>query len=292
MDRDQIHFEVFARRQHGSSWSLEQATEDRARAIDAAEEMLAEGRAISVKVTKETLDGETREFKTVTILNKGEPDRGKPKAPREGVEPLCVTPQDLYTGHARDRIGRLLEGWLGRNKATPFELLHRADLIEKLEATGLELQHAIQKVSIPEAQARGKTVHNVIRDFQKLTQSTIDRVMKDERKGRFPNFENEPFAEATERLVGHSEAHYRLGGGVARAMASGASWSGKVNRLLDLADQAPRAPEPRALAFQVLEVPLAEILGCRVRRRAWPTGWTARTSRTSARPSPTACCTS
>ncbi|HXQ47983.1 MAG TPA: hypothetical protein VN806_15300, partial [Caulobacteraceae bacterium] len=195
--------------------------------------------------------------------NKGEPDRGKPKPPKEGVEPLCVSPQDLYTIHARDRIGRLLEGWLARNKATPFELLHRPDLIEKLEATGLELQHAIQKVSIPEAQARGKTVHNVIRDFQKLTQSTIDRVMRDERKGRFPNFETEPFAAVTERLVGNPEAHYLLGGGVARAMASGASWSGKVNRLLDLSDQAPRAPEPRGLAFQVLEIPLAEILGAR-----------------------------
>ncbi|HLK24097.1 MAG TPA: hypothetical protein VKT30_05520 [Caulobacteraceae bacterium] len=263
MDRDQVHFEVFARRQHGSSWALELATEDRARAIAAAEEMLAEGRAISVKVAKETLDAETREFKTVTILSKGEPDRGKAKAPREGVEPLCVTPQDLYTVHARDRIGRLLEGWLARNKATPFELLHRADLIEKLEATGLELQHAIQKVSIPEAQARGKTVHAIIRDFQALTQATIDRVMRDERKGRFPDFETESFAAAAERLHGHSDAHYRLGGGVARTMASGSSWSGKVNRLLDLADQAPREPQARALAFQVLEVPLAEILGAR-----------------------------
>ncbi len=263
MDRDQVHFEMFARRQHGSSWSLELATEDRSRAIDAAEEMLAEGRAISVKVTKETLDAETREFKTVTILNKGEPDRGKPKAPREDLEPLCVSPQDLYSMHARDRIGRLLEGWLARNKATPFELLHRADLIEKLEATGLELQHAIQKVSIPEAQARGKTVHTIIRDFQKLTQATIDRVMRDERKGRFPDFDKESFAAAAERLEGHAEAQYILGGGVARTMATGASWSGKVNRLLDLADNAPREPKARALAFQVLEVPLAEILGAR-----------------------------
>jgi hypothetical protein len=263
MDRDLVHFEVFARQQLGSSWSLVLATEDRARAIDAAEEMLAKGRAVSVKVTKETLDGETRAFKTTTILNKGQPDRGKPKAPRDRVEPLCTTPQDLYTGQARDRIGRLLEGWLGRNKATPFELLHRADLIEKLQATGLELQHAIQKVAIPEAKARGKTVHTVIREVQKLTQATIERVMKDERRGRYPKFENDSFAAATERLVGHSEAHYLLSGGVARCMASGASWSGKVNRLLDLADQAPRAPEPRALAFQVLEIPLAEILGAR-----------------------------
>src|SRR5579863_2974607 len=186
MDRDQVHFEVFARRQHGSSWSLEQATEDRARAIDAAEEMLAKGRAVSVKVTKETLDGETRAFKTITILNKGQPDRGKPKAPRDRVEPLCTTPQDLYTGQARDRIGRLLEGWLGRNKATPFELLHRADLIEKLQATGLELQHAIQKVAVPEAHARGATANNVIRDFHKLTRAAIERVMRDESDGRFP----------------------------------------------------------------------------------------------------------
>jgi hypothetical protein len=263
MDRDQVHFEVFARRQHGSSWSLELATEDRTRAVAAAEEMLVEHRAISVKVVKETLDDETHEFKAVTILTKGEPDRGKAKKPREGVDPLCVSPQDLYTIHARDRIGRLLEGWLARQKATPFELLHRADLIEKLEATGLELQHAIQKVAIPEAQARGKTVHHVIRDFQKLVQATIDRVMRDDRKGRFPDFERESFAAAAERLVGDPERHYLLGAGVATAMSTGASWSGKVNRLLDLADQAPRQPAARALAFEVLETPLAEILGAR-----------------------------
>ncbi|HEX4197033.1 MAG TPA: hypothetical protein VHZ26_06285 [Caulobacteraceae bacterium] len=263
MDRAQVHFEVFARRQHGSSWSLELATEDRTRALDAAEEMLEEQRAISVKVTKETLDEDTREFKTVTILTKGEPDKGKAKKPREGLEPLCVSPHDLYTLHARDRIGRLLEGWLSRNRATPFELLHRPDLIEKLEATGLELQHAIQKVSIPEAQARGKTVHHVIRDFQKLVQATIDRVMRDDRKGRFPDFAAESFAVAAERLVGEPNRQYLLGGGIARAMSTGASWSGKVNRLLDLADQAPREPAARALAFHVLEQPLTEILGAR-----------------------------
>ncbi len=263
MDRAQVHFEVFARRQHGSSWSLELATEDRARAVDSAEALLAERRAISVKVTKETLDEESREFKTVTILTKGELDRGKVKKPREGLEPLCVSPPDLYTGHARDRIGRLLEGWLARNRATPFELLHRPDLIEKLEATGLELQHAIQKVAIPEAQARGKTVHHVIRDFQKLVQATIDRVTRDDRKGRFPDFEQEGFAAAAERLVGDPNQHYYLGAGVARAMSTGASWSGKVNRLLDLADRAPREPAARDLAFRVLELPLAEILGAR-----------------------------
>src|SRR5579871_1506917 len=221
MDRDQVHFEVFARRQHGSSWALELATEDRARAIAAAEEMLAEGRAISVKVTKETLDAETREFKTVTILNKGEPDRGKQKPPREDLEPLCVSPQDLYSMHARDRIGRLLEGWLARNKATPFELLHRPDLVEMLDAAGNELQHAVQKIAVPEAQARGISVHELIRGFQNLVERSIARVLGDGRRDRFPSLAEESFAAAAERVAAEPEAAYLIGGAVAGHLAQG-----------------------------------------------------------------------
>ena len=221
MDGDQVHFEFYARRRHGASWTLELACEDRTRALESAEEMLAEGRAVSVKVTKETLDDETLEFQTVTILKKGDPEKGKAKPVRDDLEPLCVSPQDLYTGHARERITRLLDGWLARNRVTAFELLHRPDLIEKLEATGMELQHAVQKVAIPEAQARGKTVHEIIRTFQQLVQSAIDRVLKDGRKSVFANFEAESFAHAAERLVGDPERHYRLGGGVAAAIGAG-----------------------------------------------------------------------
>jgi hypothetical protein len=259
----QIHFELFARKSHGSSWTLQLATEERVRAIREAEEMLSEGRAIAVKVTKETLEDDSREYRSVTILTKGEPERAKPKKVREDLEPLCVAPQDLYTGHARERIGRLLDAWLSRNRATPFELLHRPDLIEKLDASGLELQHAIQKVAIPEAQARGVSVHEIIRTFQRLVQASIDRVLRDARKGNLPRLDAESFAAVAERLVCDPERHYRLGAAVARAIGEAASWREKVNRLLDLADAAPSSPQARALAFHVLEEPLAEVLGSR-----------------------------
>ncbi|HKT54406.1 MAG TPA: hypothetical protein VJP88_08135, partial [Caulobacteraceae bacterium] len=121
----------------------------------------------------------------------------------------------------------------------------------------------IQKVAIPEAQERGKTVHEIIRHFQTLVQAAIDRVMKDERKGRLPNFEVKGFAAAAEKIVGDGEPHYLLGAGVARAIGQATSWSGKVNRLLDLADAAPRGAAARNLVFEVLEIPLAEILGAR-----------------------------
>ena len=260
MDREQVHFEVVVRKKAGSSWTLELATESRTRALEEAEDALATKRVVSVRVTKETLDPDTREFKTITILAKGEPDKVKQHKVQEEFEPLCVSPQDLYTGHARDRIGRLLESWLTRHKVTPFELLHRPDLIEKLEAAGMDLQHAIQKIAIPEAQSRGTSVHEIIRAFQRLVQASIERVLKDARRGAFPDVTPQTFAAAAEKAVTEVESQYILGVGVARAIAGGASWSQKVDLLLDLADAAPRSTPARGLALQVIELPLAEVL--------------------------------
>ncbi len=260
MSAGQIHFEVFARRNQNGSLALEMATEDRARAMAYAEELL-EGGSCAVRVSKEVLNEETGEYSSVTILAKGVAAPKKSKAEFEDAGPPCVAPADLYTVHARQRIVRLLDGWLGRNKVIPFELLHRPDLAEKLEASGTDLQHAVQKIAIPEAQAKGVSVHEVIRSFNGLIERAIERLIKDGRKGSLANFKNEPFAVACARLMEEPEAAYRLGGGVAAYLADAKSWADKIDRLMDLADQAPTDPRPRALAFDVLEQPLGEILG-------------------------------
>ena len=62
--------------------------------------------------------------------------------------PACAGPAELYSPHARALIGRVLEDWLRREGVTAFELLHRPDVAERLEAAGVELQHAIQKVAV------------------------------------------------------------------------------------------------------------------------------------------------
>ena len=260
----QIHFEVFARRPGGRSFNLELATEVRDLALDTAEEMLAEGGFVAVKVTKETLDPETGEFKSISIFNKGDLEKPKAKVADEDRAPPCVSPADLYNVHSRDRIGRLLEGWLNRNRATPFELLHRPDLIEKLEASGTEMQHAVQKIAVPESQALGLRVHEVIRKFQQLIERAIERVLTDQRKGVLPSVDTGGFATLCTRLAGEPERQYLLGAAVAGYIAPAVSWSEKVNRLLDLADAAPAEGAGRGLAFYVLEQPLGEMLRSRV----------------------------
>ena len=260
----QVHYELFVRRTRTDSWSLDMATEDRALALATAEQMMKAGRVAAVRVCKESMDEDTREFQSISILNLGIAEVAKTVKARETFEPLCIAPQDLYSVHARDRIGRLLEAWLERRGATAFELLHRPDLVEDLERSGNDLQHAIQKVAVPEAQARGLSVHELIRTFQSLVERSIQRILKDARKGAMPDVDKEGFAAAAQRVANHPERAYLLGVGVAVSIAPGRSWSEKIVRLLDLAEAAPPAGPARALALAVIEQPLAEILGSRM----------------------------
>ncbi len=263
MAEEPVHYEVFTRRSAASGWSLDLATEARPQALAAAEEALKEARAVGVKVTKESRQASGC-YASVVIMSKGDlqPPRRKGRGSEEAVAPLCVSPTDLYSIHARDRIARLLEGWLARQNVTAFELLHRPDLVERLDAAGLELQHAIQKVAIPEAQATGASTHEVIRRYQKLVEGAVARLLGDGRKGLFPNLARDGLAACLRRAHEAADPAYVLGAAIAGALAADAGWTAKITRLLDLADDAGGGPG-RTLLFQVIEQPLAEILGAR-----------------------------
>lgn len=261
MDRGQVHYEVFVRVSVTAPWRLELASEHRDQAVTLAEEMLADKRAVSVRVTKETLDRETMEFNSVTLFTKGVPEPVRKTRERAAsAEPPCRAPADLYASHARETIGRVLEDWLRRNRATAFELLHRPDLIEKLEASGVELQHAIQKIAVPESQATGQAVHDVMRAYQRLVEQAIERVIQTGRKGRFADLSRESIGDVARRIAGEPDRSYLLGGAICGALARAGRPSEKVGFLLDIVEAAPDEPQPLALIRVVVEQPLAEIL--------------------------------
>ena len=79
MNGQQVHYELFIRRTPGGGWTLDMATENRAAAISNAEELMSAGKVAAVRVTKETLHPETREFQSVTILNLGATEPPKKK---------------------------------------------------------------------------------------------------------------------------------------------------------------------------------------------------------------------
>ena len=259
-----VHFEVFARKTPQAGWVLQTALESREQAIQLADDMLVDKRAVSVRVTKETLDVQTMEFRSVTIVTKGAPEPPRPKAARDDKSLMvCTAPPDLYTVHARELIGRVLDGWLDRQGLIPFELLHRADLVEQLEASGIELQHALQKIAVPESQSTGQAVHEIIRHYQRLTDQAIERVVRTGRNDGFPNLGAEPIADVARRLANKSDRAFLMGGAIAAAMGGVRGWRAKFELLMNLADTAPEEAEPAALVHVTIEQIMAEIFNVR-----------------------------
>ena len=259
-----VHYELYSRKTAPAPWALQMATEDRAQAVEAAEDLLRDSRAVAVRVTKETLDPDTMEFNSVTVLTRGAPEMPRKRVvSAENAGPRCSVPGDLYAPMAREIIGRVLEDWLQRQGATAFELLHRPDLAEKLDASGVELQHAIQKVAVPESQDVGQPVHDLVRHYQKLADQTIERLVSAGRKNRFPDLENHSLADVAHRLAGQSDRAFIMAGVIAGALVGLKGQRARLDKLMDLADRAPMDGQPRALVMVPIEQLLCEMLGAR-----------------------------
>lgn len=258
-----IHYEVYVRRTAPAAWTLLIATEDRKTALETAEEQFQAKQAVAVRVTKETLDPETMEFNSLTILNLGLPEEKSKKKPEAAARPACGSPKELYAPHARALIGRVLEDWLKRHGVTAFELLHRPDLAERLDASGVELQHAVQKVAVPESQASGQDLHGMVRHYQRLADATISQLMKAGRSGQFPSLDDLSIADVAHRLSGSADRAFIMGGVAAQALADRQGARARLDRLMDLMDGAPTEGPPRALVVSVVEQIATEMLAIR-----------------------------
>ena len=259
-----VHYEVYVRKTAPAPWSLQMATEDRAHAVETAEDMLADNRAAAVRVTKETLDPDTMEFTSLTVLTRGAPEAQRKRIVSDDqAGPRCTGPQDLYTPQARETIGRVLEDWLGRNGVSAFELLHRPDLAEKLEASGVELQHAIQKIAVPESQDVGQPVHDLVRHYQKLSDQALERVVAAGRRHLFPSLEDCSIADLAHRMVGRPDRAFVMGGVVCGALKGLRGGRLRLDRLMDLVERAPMEGPPRAMVTVPVEQLLCEMLAAR-----------------------------
>ena len=254
----QIHFEVFSRRGSKGGWTLTDVKTGRDEAIEFAQEMMRDGGATGVKVVKETYDDETGDFLSLKIFEDG---RNKIKSkPAQEVVPHalpCFKPDDFYSYHARKTIARLIPEFLARNKITVTELGHRADMLEKLEATGMLLQHAIQKVAVAQAASTTLPVQHIIKSLNALTSKAFQRVYRDKSKGVFPNVEPAGFGALAAALATRSDGLYVLNGAIARHLRDAKGWDEKVLRLIALMEQAsPEGP----LLLSAIDTIIAEIL--------------------------------
>lgn len=259
-----VHYEVFSRKTPQSSWTLQMASEERAQAIATAEDMLANRHVAAVKVTKEMFDADSGEFSSLTLLTKGQPEARRTLKLAPETDSVCTGPQDFYSLHARDKIARLLEDWLRRHRVTPFELLHRPDLAERMEASGSELLHVVQKLAVVESQEGGQDLHALMRRWQALIDRAVTRLIEDGRRRLFPDVDAANWLGTIDQLHDHNERAYVLGGSIAAVLAREQRPMAKLEKLLGLARLLAEDLGGREWALQTLEIPVTEIFASRV----------------------------
>ena len=130
--------------------------------------------------------------------------------------------------------------FLARNKITVTELIHRADMLEKLEATGTVYQHAIQKVAVAQAASTTTPVQQIVKSLNELATQAIQRVYRDQSKGLFPD----PACRPIRRAGGQTRAAratraYIFNAALANHLKDASGWDEKVQLLLTVMESAP-----------------------------------------------------
>ena len=257
----EIHYEIFSRRGSKGGWRLIDIKHDREEALKFAHDTLTDG-ATGVKVVKETYNDETGDYLSLKIFEDGL-NKIKTKPAQEDVPHAlpCFKPDDLHSYYARQTIARLIPEYLARNKITVTELCHRADMLEKLEATGTLLQHAIQKVAVAQAASTTTPVQQIIKSLNELTTKAFHRVYRDSRNLTFPSVQCGEFGALATKLAGQPNGIYVLNGALARMLADAKGWDEKVFRLISLMDEAPQEGPGGQLLISAIDTIIAEILG-------------------------------
>jgi len=258
----EIHYEIFRRVGARGGWTLHEVASSREVALKMAKELMTSEQATGVKVVKETYNDDTGDYLTLKIFEDGHNQMKLAPAQEDAPSALpCFKPEDLYSYHARATMHRLLRDFLTRNTITITELIHRADMLEKFEATGTAYQHAIQKVAVAQAASTTVSVQQIIKSLNELTTKAINRVYSDQRKGLFPDPHPHQFAELAKSLWGQGNAAYVFNGALARHLKSASGWDEKVLMLITIMENAPAEDDgPRKLILSSVDAILAEIL--------------------------------
>jgi len=258
---NQIHYEVFRRAGAKGAWTLHEVASTRELSIAMAQELMAGEKATGVKVVKETYNDDTGDFMSLKIFEEGHNQvKIDPKAEDAPHALPCFKPDDLYSYHARCTMARLLSDFLSRCKITVTELIHRADMLEKLEATGTLYQHAVQKVAVAQAANTAIPVQHIVKSLNELTTKAINRVYRDQRSGAFPTPGAEHIAPLAIKLAANPDSQYLFNGALARYLMESKGWDDKVQLLLKLMEHAPAEDAPRKLLLSAIDAIVAEIL--------------------------------
>lgn len=240
MSAANVHYEIHGRKARSAPWRVLGATEDRAEAIAIAQRFFATNAAGAAFVTKEAFDSASGQFGSVRIHASGEcNDRpgSRLRDPNAEATPMCLSPADLHKPEARRMMTRLLDRWLTRNEILPGELLYRADLVSKLDGSGMEISHAIQLAAMARS-PDDDTLHAVVRRLHDIVDQAASKLYADARYRRLPRYDEGGLAAVAERARRDKTVPKACAAAVADRLSRCIGWVSKLETLVDLWEEA------------------------------------------------------
>ena len=144
----------------------------------------------------------------------------------------CSRVEDLFALPAKRILIRLLPDFLTRHKLTATELLHRAEMLHRLESTGTLLQFVVQQVAVARATPEGRSVQEIIREFNKLIDGVIAKVHAAKRAELFPELPAAKFGAFARALTAKPDGLFLLNGALALHLRDAKGWNEKAMRLV------------------------------------------------------------
>src|SRR5579862_7227173 len=262
MAQKEVHFEIFRRQGAKGGWVLHDVATLRDKALATAAELMATEKATGVKVVKETYDCDTGDYLSLKIFEDGHTKLKLEPAAEDMPHALpCFKPDDLYSYHARATLTRLLRDFLARQRITITELMHRADCLETLEATGTTYQHAVQKIAVAQASSTTMPVQQIIKTLNELATKAINRVYRDAKRNYFPTVKAGQFGPLADKLANDGDGTYVFNGALALHLAPCKSWTEKLLALLGVMGEGPADGPGRTLLLGAIDTVIAEVLG-------------------------------
>ncbi|HEY1615452.1 MAG TPA: hypothetical protein VGF97_17365 [Rhizomicrobium sp.] len=259
MTQREIHYEIHRRQSSQHGWSLHEVVLVRETALEIAHELIAAHRVNGVRVTKETFDPDSGDFLSLKIFEEGHAQARADVSSEEAPHALpCLTVDDLYAPPARAIMARLLGDFLVQHRLTISELLHRPDMVEKLEATGTVWQHAMQKIAVAQAATTRLPVQQIMKSLDKLATDAAHRLHRDLRSGRLSAVNQSGFAAFAASVPHDAETGYRLNVGIAACLASASAWKEKLAILMALLAASPEKLRP--IVAPCIDAIVAELL--------------------------------
>lgn len=255
----QLHYEIQVRDRARGPWRVLEILPERYDALKRAEALHADADFAAIRVNRESFDEATGEYTGLKIYE-AEAVRAGPRAEPQTAGLPCLEPRDLYAPHAREQIARVLEDTLARWNLTAFELIHRADALQRLEATGTLYMHALQKIAVAQAPHSSRPVAQIVKALNALCLTAMHKVYRDERENRFPLLDAAGFRAFAERQAGRGQGAYLLGGALAKYLGPERGWDGKLLRLLALWPVLPAAEEAARDLAEAIDAVAAEIV--------------------------------